>query len=129
MVPKARIRVRGVRDSDIPRGGGEAQRGAAPDHGLTLPRGAAYQNTFLCTCCWQQLPVNNYSLHNELAQVPKMVMLEPIGPSVVVFNAMLARVTIVEFPIPVNAGRANDHLPHTIIPGNQQKGDCVVRSL
>ena len=37
-------------------------------------------------------------------------MLEPIGLSVVVFDAMLARFTIVEFPILVNAGRANVHL-------------------
>ena len=37
-------------------------------------------------------------------------MLEPIGLSVVVFDAMLSKVTIVEFPIPVNAGHANVHL-------------------
>ena len=37
-------------------------------------------------------------------------MLEAIGLPVVIFDAMLARVTIVEFPIPVNAGRANAHL-------------------
>ena len=85
--------------------GEPSPNGAALGRGRTPPRGAACQ-IFPRVCCWQPLSVEYYSLHDELAQVPKRgCMLKPLCLSVVVSNAMLARVTIVKSPIPIKAGR------------------------